>query len=59
MASSDIADTYALLKLQMLHIDLKPEQRSAMEAMLDGRVWLPTGYGKSLCYQASTTDRAS
>ena len=57
MASSAIADSllYALEKLQMSHIDLKPEQRSAMEAMLDRRdtfVWLPTGYGKSLCYQA-------
>ena len=33
---------------------LKPEQRSSMEAIYDGRdvfVWLPTGYGKSLCYQ--------
>ena len=57
MASSGIADSlsYALVKLQMSHIDLKPKQRSAMEAMLDGRdtfVWLPTGYDKSLCYEA-------
>ena len=29
----------------MSHIDLK-------EAMLDGRLWLPTSYGKSRCYQA-------
>ena len=46
---------YALSSLKMSHLTLKPEQRSSMEAIYDGRdvfVWLPTGYGKSLCYQA-------
>ena len=48
--------SYALLKLQMSDVSLKAEQRSSMKAIYDGRdvfVWLPTGYGKSLCYQAS------
>lgn len=46
---------YAHSSLKMSHLSLKPEQRSSMEAIYDGRdvfVWLPTGYGKSLCYQA-------
>ena len=46
---------YALLKLKMSHVSLKEEQRSSMGAIYDGDdvfVWLPTGYGKSLCYQA-------
>ena len=46
---------YALSSLKMSHLCVKPEQRSSMEAVYDGRdvfVWLPTGYGKSLCYQA-------
>ena len=39
----------------MTNISLKAEQRSSMEAVYNGHdvfVWLPTGYGKSLCYQA-------
>ena len=47
--------SYALLKLRMSDVSLKAEQRSSMKAIYDGRdvfVWLPTGYGKSLCYQA-------
>ena len=46
---------YALSSLKMSHLSLKPEQRPSMEAIYDGRdifVWLPTGDGKSLCYQA-------
>jgi len=33
---------------------IKAEQRSAMEAIYNRQdvfVWLPTGYGNSLCYQ--------
>lgn len=47
--------SYALLKLKMSDISLKAEQRSSMKAIFDGHdvfVWLPTGYGKSLCYHA-------
>ena len=47
--------SFALSSLQMSHVSLKPEQRSSMKAIYDGHdvfLWLPTGYGKSLCYQA-------
>ena len=49
------AVSYAFRRLEMSHISLKTEQRSSMEAIYKGRdvfVWLPTGYGKSLCNQA-------
>ena len=49
------AVSYALKQLQMSHVSLKPEQRSSMEAIYDGHdvfMWLTTGYGKSLCFQA-------
>jgi len=38
----------------MTDITLKAEQLSAMETISNRQdvfVWLPTGYGKSLCYQ--------
>lgn len=40
--------------------DLRPLQEKAMQAVLDGRdslVILPTGGGKSLCYQAPAAMR--
>ena len=54
--SPSLADcvSYALCKLQMYDICLKVEQHSSIKAIYDGHdvfVWLPTGYGKSLCYQ--------
>ena len=47
--------SYALRRLEMTQITVKEEQRSSMRAVYEGSdvfVWLPTGYGKSLCYQA-------
>ena len=47
--------SYALRRLKMTRITVKEEQRSSMRAVYKGSdvfVWLPTGYGKSLCYQA-------
>jgi len=38
----------------MTDITLRAEQHSAMEAIYNHQdvfVWLPTGYGRSLCYQ--------
>ena len=39
----------------MTRMTVKEEQRSSMRAVYEGSdvfVWLPTGYGKSLCYLA-------
>jgi ATP-dependent helicase YprA (DUF1998 family) len=44
---------YALERLGLRHFSLKPGQQQSIEAVYNGRdvfVWLPTGYGKSLCY---------
>jgi len=46
--------TYALSKLQMLHLKLKEEQEKAICTVYEGKdvfVLLPTGYGKSICFQ--------
>ena len=54
---SDAFDGAILFSLDMLgqpHISLKHEQRLAVQAVYEGNdvfVCLPTGYGKSLCYQ--------
>ena len=48
------AISYALAQLPLSHISLKNEQRLAIRAVYEGQdvfVCLPTGYGKSLCYQ--------
>lgn len=45
--------SYSLAQLK-LSVSLKEEQKSAIEAVVNGKdvfVCLPTGYGKSLCYQ--------
>ena len=47
--------SYALRRLKMTRITVKEEQCSSVRAVYEGSdvfVWLPTGYGKSLCYQA-------
>ena len=46
---------YALERLVSSHLGLKEEQLKAIRAVYEGKnvfVWLPTGFGKSLCYQA-------
>ena len=47
--------SYALRKLRMTSIFLKVKQRYSMKIVYDGHdtfIWLPTGYGKSLCFLA-------
>ena len=47
--------TYALSCLKCGDMKLKKKQLEAMKAIYDGNdvfLWLPTGYGKSICYQA-------
>ena len=47
--------SYALELLDMPNLTLKEEQRKPFEAVYQGNsvfVWLPTGFGKSICYQA-------
>ena len=46
---------YALERFVSTHLGLKEEQLKATRAVYEGKnvfVWLPTGFGKSLCYQA-------
>ena len=45
---------YALLKLGMSHLELKSQQKQAIVAVYEGKdvfVCLPTGFGKSVCFQ--------
>ena len=47
--------SYALSCLKFGDLKLKDKQREAIKAVYDGKdvfLWLPTGYGKSICYQA-------
>ena len=56
-----IADLLALIEKTWGYRALRPLQQPAMEAMLRGRdslVVLPTGGGKSLCYQAPALYRS-
>ena len=49
-----ILPTLFLEKLGLTSVSLKKEQRAAIKAVYEGTdvfVYLPTGYGKSLCYQ--------
>ena len=50
----DCALSYALQRLGTPNMILKPEQRSVIESICNGKdtlVWLLTGFGKSVCYQ--------
>ena len=53
--STDLdALSYALQRLGTPNMILKPEQRSVIESICNGKdtfMWLPTGFGKSICYQ--------
>ena len=45
--------SFALQWLVSPELTLKPEQQSAIESVYRGKdvfVWLPTGFGKSICY---------
>lgn len=49
-----LADARAVLQARFAYPDFRPPQRRAVEAVLSGRdalIVLPTGGGKSLCYQ--------
>ena len=46
---------YALENLVVPHRILKEEQCLSIQAVYDGKdvfIWLPTGFGKSICYHA-------
>ena len=48
------AVSYSLASLGMPGLDLKEEQELAIRAVYDKKdvfVWLPTGFGKSVCFQ--------
>ena len=42
-----------LERLSSSSVALKPEQATCIQHVLEGKdfLWLPTGYGKSLCYE--------
>ena len=54
VSSFDDTLSYALSELKLSHITLKEEQRQVIVLVYNRKdmfPWLPTGYGKSLCYQ--------
>ena len=49
------AVAYALQRFHSPGLQLKNEQESSLRAVYSGKdtfIWLPTGFGKSLCYTA-------
>ena len=54
-ATFDAAMTYALQAVGKVDLVLKEPQKNAMKALFNGEdvfLWLPTGFGKSICYEA-------
>lgn len=50
----DSALSYALQRLGCQAMMLKPQQRESVKCMYEGKdvfLWLPTGFGKSICYE--------
>ena len=48
------AVSHALSKVGKIGMDLKPELVQAIRHLYEGRdvfLWLPTGFGKSICYE--------
>ena len=53
MSDFDAALTYALEHIGRPSVQLKPQQRASIQAVYDRRdvfIWLPTGFGKSICF---------
>ena len=51
----DCAVAYSLSWLEKLDLELKPEQKESIRHIYKGKdvfVWLPTGFRKSICYEA-------
>ena len=45
---------YAVARVGCSSLSLKPEQKECIKYIFDGKdvfVWLPTGFGKSICYE--------
>ena len=58
----DCALSYALQRLGTPNLILKPEQRSVIESICNGKdtfVWLPTGFGKLICSLPFVFDKMS
>ena len=54
MSTFDEAISFALRALGKEGLKLKPEQLQAIRCVSDGKdvfLWLPTGFGKSACYE--------
>ena len=50
----DRSISYALEKIACLSVVLKSEQAACIQCIYKGKdvfLWLPTGFGKSLCYE--------
>ena len=51
----DRAIAYTLPRVGKAGMNIKQQQREALKCVYDGNdvfIWLPTGFGKSLCYEA-------